>query len=384
MSGINKSKVRIVLRNPLNFKDQIDYTITPNDSKLASDWITALKELLQSGNLLEKNYCFLGFPKTARTLDYLCNEVNKSIFQINTFNPTWVSAGLAPYVIEDYFCPDAVRFSADYPITNGGTDVNMLGLDIKHSILNRLHNYFEHLQGTVENLSEYYKIADYETKYAIRQLNILCHEMESLILSQRKAVSAPQWIRPSQITTFLEAQRYVLQDEHRDGFATNKYNRQFGHVYMHWAQIGKTVFEVFRDEHAPDLNNTVCDAINSLHYYSGEFDIEWGNDIVYGGPFPWHNDEQDRFTTWLIKNGLDPNDKKLSLGYLPIGEVDLQQSFGTSESSAIWDILSQHLDIVKIEVDDVNNVFDYCWSDSQYKKMQIDMMKPGYDFSSKR
>jgi len=70
--------------------------------------------------------------------------------------------------------------------------------------MNRLHNYFEVLQGTVENLSPYYKYADYDTKYAIRQLNNICHEIENLCLSQRKQSTAPEWIRPSQITTFLQ------------------------------------------------------------------------------------------------------------------------------------------------------------------------------------
>jgi len=47
-------------------------------------------------------------------------------------------------------------------------------------------------------------------------------------------------------------------------------------------------------------------------------------------------------------------------------------------------MLSNHLDIYKIEVDGVTNTFDYCWSDYNYKQMQIDIMKPGYDYSSRR
>ena len=47
---------------------------------------------------------------------------------------------------------------------------------------------------------------------------------------------------------------------------------------MHWCQIGKTLMEVYRDEGAPVLTDTVCEAITHLKYYSGEFDVEWGND----------------------------------------------------------------------------------------------------------
>jgi hypothetical protein len=386
LSGINQSTVKVTLRNPLDKTDFLDYYIIPNDTQLAKDWIIALEKLLKSNNLLEKNFCFMGFPKTARTLSYLCRELNQAVFQINIFNTTriWETHGLKSFIIEDYYTEDSVRFGSEYPIAIGGNDVNQLGLNIKHDVMNRLHNYFEHLQGTVNNLSPYYKLADYETKYAIRQLNILCHEIENLVLSQRKLISAPEWQRPSQITTFLHADRYILTDDHRLGFITNGYDRKFGSVYMHWAQIGKTLFEVFRDENAPQLSATSCDAITHLEYYSGEFDVEWAMDIVHGGTYPWHDKEQDAFRAWLIDNKLDPADPKLSLGYLPIGEIDLKTSFGTTDPFEIWDMLSDHLDIYSVEINGTRTIFDYCWNDKNYKQQQIDMMRVGYDHSSSR
>ena len=356
--------VKVVLRNPLKHSDQVDYTITLADNALAQDWIPALKTLLKSDNLLEKNFCFMGFPKTARTLEYLCNETNQAAQIINNF--------FDDYKIEEVLRPEDCLA---YDYADNGPN---------HEVFNQLHNHFEVLQGTVGNLSNYYHRADYETKYAIRQLNNTCHEMETLILSQRKLVTRPYWVRPSQITTFLAAPRYDLKSIHRSGFITNGYNRVLGGVYMHWAQIGKTLFEVFRDEHAPELTDTVCEAITELKYYSGEFDIEWGNEVVYNGNAPWHNAEQDKFREWLVANGRDPQDSALSLGYLPIGQVLLQQSFGTTDYQAIWDILGSHLDIYKIEIDGVSSTFDYCWTDADYKQKQIDMMQPGYDYSSRK
>ena len=389
--------VKVVLRNPLNYNDQIDYTIVPHDNPLAKDWLFSLKNLLSSDYLLEKNFCFMGFPKTQRNLDLLCNELNEAIFQINNFNAScaWIDAGLSSYVIEDYFSPDAVRYGLEYPLATrfGNPPTNSEdryliahpALTAKHKILNRLHNHFEKLQGTVNNLSEYYQIADYETKYAIRQLNILCHEIETLILSQQKQAYVPEWSRPSQITTWLHAPRYKLSDEHKQLFLQNSYNREFGHVYMHWAQIGKTLFEVFRDENAPPLNQTICEEITNLEYYSGEFDIEWGASMIYGNQETfWFSEQQDLFKDWLLKNGIDCQDPNLSLGHLPIGKVDLLGSFGTTDKFEIWDILSSHLDIYSIEIEGVKAIYNYCWSDKNYKKTQIDMMKPGYDYSSRR
>jgi hypothetical protein len=359
MSG-GLPSVKVVLRNPLNYNDQVDYTIRSLDNELSQDWIRALKELLVSGNLLEKNFCFVGFPNTARDLPYLCGQLNEHISTINNF--------FSDYEIEETF---------------DTSHLVLTDLGPNHEYLNKLHNHFERLQGTVEHLSDYYRRADYETKYAIRQLNNICHELENLILSQRKLKTLPYWVRPSQITTFLNARRYDLKDNHRKLFAVNGYDRVLGGVYMHWTQIGKTLFEVFRDEKAPLLTDAVCEAITHLRYYSGEFDIEWGNDVVYNGPHPWHTIEIDQFSTWLQKNGMNIQDPNLSCGYLPLGQVDLINSFGTNDSMTIWKILGQHLDIYQIEVDDFTGTFDYSWADATYKQMQINMMRPGYDYSSR-
>ena len=222
---------------------------------------------------------------------------------------------------------------------------------------------------------------------AIRQLNLICHELESLILSQRKLALDPHWVRPSQITTFVHAPRYELTNEHRLGFARNKYDRELGGVYMHWTQIGKTLYEVFRDESAPKLNvgsdatdisvgsGATCEAINALKFYSGEFDIEWSRDVVRGGTAPWHDAEQAKFQAWIESNGLNFDDPKLSLGYLKIGQVDLAGSFGTTDAGEIWKKLGQHLDIYSIEVNGVVSVFDYAWSDSDHYSRQLENLK---------
>ena len=370
-----KSQVKVVLRNPIDKSKTLDYMITTHDHQLSHDWIQALKKLLVDKKLLEKNYCFLGFPGTARNLQYLCNELNQSILIINS--------EFDNYHIDEYFTPD-LCVSRDYA-DNGPN----------HKVLNQLHNHFERLQGTVWNLSDYYKRASYPAKYAIRQLNNICHEIENLVLSQRKAVTAPEWVRPSQITTWLNADRYALEDQHRLGFVSNGFDRVLGGVYMHWTQIGKTLFEVFRDEGAPKLNvgqdptditvgaGSTCEAITALKFYSGEFDVEWGNNVVYGGANPWHNTQQDQFRSWIESNGLDCTDPRLSLGYLPIGQVELMQSFGTSNGQEIWKLLENYLDIYQIEVDGIVQTFDYCWTDADYKQQQINKLITGYDHTAR-
>jgi len=398
MSGGNKSLVKVTLRNPLDKRDQLTYTIEPFDTQLTKDWIIALKQLLNSRLLLEKNYCFLGFPGTQRNLQYLCDMLNQAVYQVNKFTESgaWRTVGLNDYMIEEWFSPDTVRYNTGYQIPVPGSSLEIRkqqwGLRLKRDIMNRVHNHFERLQGTVWNLSPYYQTADDKTKYAIRQLNNLCHEIENLVLSQRKQISDPDWIRPNQITTWLEAPRLDLTDEHRKLFIENKYDRKFGTAYMHWTQIGKTLFEVWRDESAPDITvgndptdisvgaGNTCEAITALKFYSGEFDVEWGKSVGQGGETPWHDVEQEEFHAWLIKNNIDNTNPKLSLGYLPLGQVQLLESFGTTDEQTIWNILEQHLDIYCIEVDGIQCKYDYVWSDPDYEQMQIDVLKPGYNY----
>ena len=349
--------VKVTLRNPLDKNDLLPYYIVPNDTVLAQDWLRALKSLLQSRNMLEKNFCFLGFPNTARSLQYLCDQLNYHVSVINS------SIGDRYYITETY-SPELLVWNDNGP---------------NHVVFNELHNHFERLQGTVWQLSDYYKQADFKTKYAIRQLNNICHELESLILSQRKLKQDSYWLRPSQITTWLAAPRYDLTDEHRKGFATNGYNREFGAVYMHWAQIGKTYFEVWRDEGAPALTDTVCEAITALKYYTGEFDIEWGRSITLEGQ-DWWRKYLTNYYDWLVQNKVDLNDPSNSLGYLKIGHVDLIKSFGTDNVESIWDMLSTHLDIASVEVDDVRADYPEVWSDSDYQDRQIERLKEGYKY----
>ncbi len=336
--------------------EKIDYDLEIFENELSEKWFNALQNLLLEKKYLEKNFCFLGFPNSPRNLEYICKELMWAKNIINSFFKD-------EYQIRENYTPNDLRLD---------------GLTVNQDIMNKLHNHFEILQGTVWGLSNYYKQADYPTKFAIRQLNNLCHEAESLILSQKKQIEAPEWIRPSQITTFLAAPRFEFPQELKTTFNKSRYDRKFGSVYLHWTQIGKTLFEVFIDEKGADIDKTVCEAITHLRYYSGEFDIEWSRDVTYEGNYPWHKPRMDQFADWLIRNGFDHNDAEYNFGYHEVGKV-----LGLQDPEAEWNKLSKHLDIFKIEAGDISAEFDYSWSDDNYYDQQIAQLKPGYDYSSK-
>ena len=352
------------------------------DTPLGHKWLDALKDNLKKKRILEKNFCFLGFADSKRDLNYLVGELNNSIARINSFNFTPSYEKIHPFRADDF------QYSSSLPIGKSvnGDEMATPGKRLKHESCNLLHRYFEELQGTAWQISDYYKQADAETKYAIRQLNNICHEIESWVNSDRKKAIEPEWMRPSQITTFLNAPRHDLHEEDFELFKQNRYDRELGGVYLHWSQVGKTLYEVFRDEHAPKMTQALCSEINHQKYYSGEFDVEWGQTITEQHDFK--KEEMDDYREWLEDNGYDWDDPKLCLGYIKIGQVDLERTFGTGASiQDIHKVMNDNLNITSIRTiygPSIETDYPYTLDSDDWKQIQIEGLKQGYESRSVR
>ena len=352
------------------------------DTALGKRFMEALRDNLVEKRILEKNFCFLGWASSKRDLNFLCHELNNSIKQINsfTFDP--------PYEKIHPFSADDFQYSAKLKtgLCHDGDEMSKPGLRLKHDACNLLHRYFEELQGTAWQISKYYKQADIETKYAIRQLNNICHEIESWVLSYRKSIVEPEWIRPSQITTFLNAPRHDLHEDDFELFKENRYDRELGGVYLHWSQVGKTLFEVFRDEHAPVMTEALCSEINHQKFYSGEFDIEWG-DTITEATHKFKKQEIDEYRQWLKDNNYEWEDPTLSLGYIKIGQIDLESSFQETTFKKIYDVMKNNLNISKIQIignENYENIFPYTLDGKDWKQIQLEGLKSGYKSRSLR
>ena len=355
------------------------------DTPLGHRWLEALKDNLKHKRILEKNYCFLGFADSKRNLNYLVAELNKNVAQINSFRFDPAYGKIHPFSVDDF------QYSSSLPIgsrVNGDTSISKtLGKRLKHEACNTLHRHFEELQGTAWKLSEFYKQGDLQTKYAIRQLNNICHEIESWVNADRKKAFEPEWMRPSQITTFLNAPRYELHDEDFQLFKQNRYDRELGGIYLHWSQVGKTLYEVFKDEHAPKMTEALCSEINHQKYYSGEFDVEWGQTITEE-KHDFKKEEMDEYRLWLKENGYDWENPKLSLGYIKLGQIDLQRTFGTD--ATIHDIhstMNKNLDITSIRTitgPSVETEYGYTLDSDDWKQMQMEGLKQGYESRNMR
>ena len=338
------------------------------DTALSKRWIIALEDNLKQKRILEKNFCWLGWADSKRDLAYLVSELNQNIDQINsfTFNPPY--ATIKKFNSTDFQSPKNNEYR------------------LKHDACNLLHRHFEELQGSAWGISKYYTQADYKTKYSIRQLNNLCHEIEGYVDQYRKKLFDADWMRPSQITTFLNAPRYNLHEQDFELFKENRYDRELGGVYLHWSQVGKTLFEVWRDEGAPRLTDALCSEINHQKYYSGEFDIEWGQTIVED-TFEWKRKEMDEYRAWLKENNYDWNDPKLSLGYIKIGQVDMQHAFGNKTFLEVYEVMKDNLNITSIHSIGIQYTecdYPYTLDSPNWKSMQINYLKEGYESRSMR
>lgn len=325
--------------------------IDVEDNSLSRKWLSSLNDIIRAGLHLEKNYCWLGWTESARNAEYLCTQINRSIQAIN--------ASTLDYRIQDFFSP---------------ANVIQADLDINHDRMNQLHLYFEDLQGTAGAMSVHYDSADDHTRWHIRQLNLLCHELESLVLSMRKVQQAPEWRRPSQLMCWLRAPRYELEPADLELFGIHTLNRKLGGVYVGVNKaVGKHHWEVFQDEGRDSrIGELVTSGLRSQTQAAGDFDIEWARDP---GAYLWQIAQLAEFRLWLARNGFDPDDPTLTIGHPGVGQVDLERSFGTTNYQAIWAQLAQHLDVQAVRTGTAQTEYNYCWSDPDYMEQQIKALK---------
>jgi hypothetical protein len=341
-------QIEIELGTP---EDSVTVYIDVYDNSLSRKWLADLNDLLANQYHLEKNYCFFGFADGPRNGPYILDQINRSIAAINASNLN--------YKIDDHFT-----------LENSVDDRN----GVNHDHFNQLHRYFEDLQGGSGHISPYYWQADNETRWHIRQLNLLCHEFESWQLSWRKKHTAPEWQRPSQLMCWLSAPRFMLDEEDHELFGIETINRSLGGVYVGVNKaVGKHHWEVFNDEGKDSrIDELTTTSLRAQTEAAGDFDIEWANNP---GTFPWQIKQLKEFREWLLKNGFDPEDKTLTIGHPKVGQVDLVRSFGTEDYRQIWTELNKRLNVYSIQTDHARAVYEYSWSDSDYMQQQLRSLK---------
>ena len=93
------------------------------------------------------------------------------------------------------------------------------------------------------------------------------------------------------------------------------------------------------------------------------------------------------YRAWLKENKYDWEDPKLSLGYIKLGQVDLETSFQNRPFTSIYDVMKDNLNIKNITIrsDKVyENDFPYTLDSKDWKQIQMEGLKKGYESRSMR
>jgi len=335
-------EIYLTFRNTVtNEQQRVRYTI--DDSLLGQKWARCCHYdyLLAEKSIVEKNYMLQhweyqpGNPN-ARDIPALCSEMNRYVTVINEYFDG-SAEDRAPYVITQYFDPAT----------------------LDQQILNEIHHHFELLIGQVWSVSEYYKMANWSTKFAIRQLNNLCHEMESL---RRPSVRQTQGRWAAGIYfPWIPTMRYKFVESDYDHFTQIQ---RFGDLCLHYAQLGKTPLEAYagRDEEVFDDN------ITGLRYLSGEFDIMFMPDKSVESQLANLADYNSRAFPWIRARGQDPESKFTGIGFIPVAFFN-RSDFPGMTAEQVMLRLFEFDDIFKLELVDghgnviVDRTFDYTWRD---------------------
>lgn len=251
----------------------LELTLQVEKHSLAKRWSKGLKKILKKGIFLEKHYTHMGFPQAQRGLKEIANDMNKTVEIINAFS--WP---------KPYFIKERAKEM------------------MNQEDLNALHHHFEILTGLTWEPSEWFEMADQETRVAILFLNHYIHEYE---YKYRSYEQKEKWGKaPSSLNfAFSASPHYDLKDEDCSHFSME---RKFGDVYLHYSQLGKTFEEAFADN-----DDIVGDKnINGHRYYTGEFDLYLGPDT---DP-TYLADHKKRMEEWLKSKGVNPSDPRLCLG----------------------------------------------------------------------
>jgi hypothetical protein len=161
---------------------------------------------------------------------------------------------------------------------------------------NYLHIKFEQLSGNFGKPTRLFSIANAELKTAIRNLNYYLHLVED---TNNQSVNLYISFNKDQY------RRHNLDDNDYDFF---EFKSSPGTLYLHYVELGKEFIDLYED----NLSINYAGAKN-LHYYSGEALLKFDNFDAFA---------DENYSIWLQNNGIDPYNKKLGHGRIPLGIVD--------------------------------------------------------------
>lgn len=182
---------------------------------------------------------------------------------------------------------------------------------------NTIHHHFECLIGSVEKKADFYIESSELVQHAICGLNHCAHDLEALKRAELGRTINPNNYFSNLIVEFMDAPGISLPAEAYELFDLNV---DFGDLYLHYSDIGKTWWEVYYDKDA----DIFSEAIRPYRVLSAGFDIFFGD-------FKISKKEKLDFDRFLREHNVDPSNKKESLGWLKLGIFNCPKNLNREE-----------------------------------------------------
>jgi hypothetical protein len=303
-----------LVRNPelTHEQNELSLFFKPYETPVAQKWLKLLTIATARGCPVEPHYLkthkvrgrFVGFPAHEKNAHDLANLINQCIATVNGYSP-----GAIPISASEH---------------------------TQQPQLNELHKYFEDHRGTIREPAALFTAAPQEVKTALEDFNLLIHEYEAYLEAQAKGTGS---VASLDITFMRDWKREPLAPE---DYAHFDLARDFGGIYLHYCEVGKQVFDAYVNQ--DDVVGG--DNVRPLQYVSSAFDIYFGRST---GP-DFELDFKKKFNAWLVEKGLDPRDPKLSIGYLKVGQLVIDNRLKSLSRPAFLDFISGHLDVKMVKV----------------------------------
>lgn len=251
--------------------DNFPITWDINDTIIANSWYEKLKISYQSG--IKENNRFYNFPGQLWSKESIIMALADEMNIINSN-------------IKHYF--------------NSWPHFEMTQDD-----LNRLHNKFSKLRGSLENPSMYWNTASQETKNAIEKMNILIHRLESYGNH-----------RPRFVCTFNDEQR---SDIPKNEFYHFTLNNNFGDIALNYNQVGKQLLDAYRDR---DID--VSEELRPMNQYGSAFTAKFYTITKYDS-FMLRN----KIHEWYLEHSFNTKlqksfyDVSIALGWIPVASLSM-------------------------------------------------------------
>ena len=259
-------KLHITYANPHDLTDQITIDYLLRDTPIAYKWIQRVLLAQDLGYRIDDPARFYGFGSIPAQTEAALIDINNLINRLNR----WTAIDYRLQSVDD------------------------------QDTLNKLHHIFEIEHGLLDQ-----KDADLEYKQALCELNLLVHRCESVA----------RGAHPRHVVTYFGLPKTETLEP--DDYKYFESNIKFGTVYINYAEIGKTLFDLMMDNDS----HIEPAAFQPFLHYSADFVVRfWNNDNsdLHNQLQTYYNKHQDFF----MSIGYTWNSLAKSTGSIPVADVE--------------------------------------------------------------